>query len=319
MNELQVTKLRVEGIEDLRRVLDGADTASIPLSSRVPRGCLFRASTGDVSLSVGQWSADIRTRGCISTNRVSLGLKLDSESLHYSFRSGREVLPGDVYTLARGDDVDYRVSGRIWYAFISLEPELLLRQGGEDAQREERGFWEIRRWFCASPSMRTLIARSVQRVVQDVLRAPEPVTGPALRQLEADLVEPFLWAYLFDEGNAEDRHNLSGASMVRMAEDWADGRPPVNIQLSDLCRALRVPRRTLQRAFMETLGMGPARYLMLKRLAAARAVLRQSDRSPATVMEVARKHGFWELGQFERHYWRTFREKPALTVAGTLQ
>ena len=318
MNELQVTKLRVEGIEDLRRILDGADTASIPLSSRVPRGCLFRASTGDVTLSVGQWSADIRTRGCIGTNRVSLGLKLDSESLHYSFRSGREVLPGDIYTLARGDDVDHRVSGRIRYAFISLEPELLLRQGGEDAQREERGFWETRRWFCASPSMRTLIARSVQTVVQGVLQAP-PVTGPALRQLEADLVEPFLWGFMFDEGKGEERHSLSGASMVRLVEDWADGRPPASIQLPELCRALRVPRRTLQRAFMETLGMGPARYLTLKRLAAARAVLRESDRSPATVREVAREHGFWELGQFERHYWRTFRERPADTPASTLQ
>jgi AraC family ethanolamine operon transcriptional activator len=314
MNELQVTKLRVEGIEDLRRALDGADTASVPLSSRVPRGTLFRASAGAVSLSVGQWCADIRTRGCIATDRVSLGLKLDSESLHYSFRSHTEVLPGDIYTLARGDDVDYRVSGRIRYAFVSLAPELLLRQGAEDVAREERAFWEKRRWFCASPPMRTLIARSVQALVEGVLGASAPVTGPALRQLEAELVEPFLWGFAFHESHREERPALSGTAIVRRVEDWVDGRPPATIQLSELCRELHLSRRTLQRAFMETLGIGPARYLTLKRLAAVRAVLRESDVRSATVLDVARKHGFWELRQFEKHYRRTFRESPTDTL-----
>jgi AraC family ethanolamine operon transcriptional activator len=314
MSELQVTKLRVEGFEDLRRVLDGADTVSVPLSRRVPSGTLFRASTGAVSLSVGQWCADVRTRGCISTNRVSLGLKLDLESLHYSFRSHTEVLPGDIYTLARGDDVDHRVSGRIRYAFVSLDPELLLRQGAEDAAREERAFWEKRRWFHVSPPMRLLIARSVQTLVEGVLEASAPVTGGALRQLEADLIEPFLWGFVFHESHREERQALSGTAIVRRVEDWVDGRPPAMIQLSELCRELRLSRRTLQRAFMETLGIGPARYLTLKRLAAVRAVLRQSDVTSATVLDVARSHGFWELRQFEKHYRRTFRESPTDTL-----
>ena len=319
MHELQVTKLRVAGFDDLRRVLDGADTASVPLSTRAPRGTLVRVSAGDVSLSVGDWSADIRTRGCIGTDRVSLGLKLDTESLHYSFRSGAEVLPGDIYTLARGDDVDYRVSGRIRYAFVSLDPELLLRQGAEDALRQERAFWEARRWFCASPSMRALIARSVQSLIARVLRTAEPLTAPALRQLEADLVEPFLWGFVFDESRREERRGLSGTAIVRRVEDWADGRPPATIQLPDLCRELRLSRRTLQRAFRETLGMGPVRYLLLKRLAAARAALGESDRGATSVVEIAQRHGFWELGQFERHYRRTFRESPADTLTSRLQ
>ena len=319
MHELQVTKLRVEGLDDLRRVLDGADTASVPLSLRAPRGRVVRVSTGDVSLSVGDWSADIRTRGSIGGDRVSLGVKLDADSLHYSFRSGAEVLPGDIYTLARGDDVDYRVSGRIRYAFVSLDPQLLLRQGAEDALRRERPFWEVRRWFCASASMRALIAHSVQSLIGRVLRTDEPLTAPALRQLEGELVEPFLWGFVFDESQREERHALSGTAIVRMVEDWVDGRPPAAILLPDLCRELRLSRRTLQRAFRETLGMGPVRYLMLKRLAAVRAVLGRSERGATTVSEVAQRHGFWELRQFETHYRRTFRESPADTLINRLQ
>jgi len=320
MSQLQLATVRVESLEDLRRALDGADTRSVPLGSRVPRGSIVHAAAGDVLLTAGQWSADIRTRGSITANRISLGVKLDSDSTHFSFRSGKEVIPGDVYVLARGDDVDHRVSGSIRYAFVSLSPELLLSHAGEDAWRESAGFWEKRRWFCASPPIRSLIARSVQTLVMEVLNSDCEVTGQALRQLQVELIEPFLWAFMFDESKQHERHALSGAAIVRSVEDWVDGHSPETIQLADLCRALRLPRRTLQRAFTEVLGMGPARYLMLKRLTAVRAELRQSDPTAATVTDTALRYGFWELGRFAREYRRTFGESPSETLAkGTRQ
>ena len=320
MSQLQLATLRVESIEDLRRALDGADTRSIPLGSRVPKGSIVNAAAGDVLLTAGQWSADIRTRGSITAQRISLGVKLDSESTHFSFRSGREVFPGDVYVLARGDDVDHRVSGSIRYAFVSMRPELLLSHAAEDAWRESTGFWEKRRWFCASPPIRGLIARSIQTLVMEVLRSDVPVTGPALRQLQVELIEPFLWGFMFDESRRRERHTLSGTAIVRSVEDWVDGHSPETVQLADLCRALRLSRRTLQRAFTEVLGMGPARYLTLKRLTAVRAELRQSDPAAATVTEIALRYGFWELGRFARDYRRTFGESPSETLSkGTRQ
>lgn len=263
MSQLQLATLQVESLEDLRRAIDGADTRSVPLGSRVPRGNIVRAAAGDVLLTAAQWSADIRTRGSITAERIALGVKLDSDSTHFSFRSGREVSPGDVYVLVRGDDVDHRVSGSIRYAFVSLSPELLLSHVGEDAWRESVGFWEKRRWFCASPPIRAMIARSVETLVMEVLRSDCPVSGPALRQLQVDLIEPFLWGFMFDESQRYERHALSGAAIVRSIEDWVDGQPPETIQLADLCRALHLSRRTLQRAFTEVLGIGPARYLAL--------------------------------------------------------
>ncbi|HXW75613.1 MAG TPA: helix-turn-helix domain-containing protein [Steroidobacteraceae bacterium] len=315
MSQLQLATLRVESFEDLRRALDGADTRSVPLGSRVPRGSIVHAAAGDVLLTAGQWSADIRTRGSVTAERIALGVKLDSESRHFSFRSGREVFPGDVYVLVRGDDVDHRVSGSIRYAFVSMRPELLLNQAGEDAWRESAGFWEKRRWFCASPPIRGLIARSLQTLVMEVLRSDRLLTEPALRQLQVELIEPFLWGFMFDESRREERHTLSGAAIVRSVEDWVDGQSPEMIQLADLCRALRVSRRTLQRAFTEVLGMGPARYLALKRLAAVRAELRESDPAATTVTDTALRYGFWELGRFARDYRRTFGESPSETLS----
>jgi len=315
MSQVQLATLRVESIEDLRRALDGAYTRSVPLGSQAPSGTIVHASAGDVLLTAGQWSAHIRTRGTITADRIALGVKLDSDSTHFSFRSGREVSPGEVYVLARGDDVDHRVNGCLRYAFVSLSPELLLTHAGEDAWRESAGFWEKRRWFCASPAIRGLITRSIQTLVTDVLRLDGTMTTQALRQLQVELVEPFLWGFMFDERKREERHTLPGAAIVRSVEDWVDGRSPETIQLAELCGALRLSRRTLQRAFTEVLGIGPARYLTLKRLTAVRAELRQGDPAATTVTDTALRHGFWELGRFARDYRRTFGENPSATLA----
>ena len=314
MSPLHVAKVRVEGIEDLRRVLDDTNTVSVPLGSVVPHGTILHATAGNLVLSAGQWSADIRTRGSIDTRSIVLGTKLDPDSTHFSFRSGREVLPGEVYALVRGDDVDYRVTGKLRYAFIALSPDLLLQEGAEDSLKLEKAFWERRRWFSAPQSVRDSIVQSIQKIVTHVSRSDVSVAGQALRQMRSELVESFLRGVMLDERMANDHNVLSSATIVRKVEDWVDGQAPETIQIADLCRALHLPRRTLQRAFTETLGVGPARYLTLKRLTAVRSALRGSDPEAITVTNVALRYGFWELGRFATDYRRVFGERPSETL-----
>jgi AraC family ethanolamine operon transcriptional activator len=309
-----VAKVRVEGIEDLRRVLDDTDTVSVPLGSVVPHGTILHVSAGDLVLSAGQWSADIRTRGIIDTRSIVLGTKLGPDSTLFSFRSGREVMPGEVYALVRGDAVDYRVTGKFRYAFIALSPDSLLQQGAEDALRLDKAFWERCRWFRAPQGVRDSIVQSIQKIVTHVSRSDVSVAGQALRQLRSELVEAFLRGVMLDEHMSNDHNALSSATIVHKVEDWVDGQSPETIQIADLCRALHLPRRTLQRAFTETLGVGPARYLTLKRLTAVRSALRRSDPTSITVTDVALRHGFWELGRFATDYRRVFGERPSQTL-----
>ena len=106
----------------------------------------------------------------------------------------------------------------------------------------------------------------------------------------------------------------SSATIVRKVEDWVSERSPESVHISDLCQALYISRRTLQRAFTETLGMGPAHYLMLKRLSAVRSILRTADPDTTSVSKVAMDHGFWELGRFTLMYKRMFGENPSDTL-----
>jgi len=232
----------------------------------------------------------------------------------FSFRSSDYVLPGDVFRLARGDVSDYRLSGHMRFAFISLRPDLLSRHGAQEALQGDCSVWEHRQWFRAPYATRMLIARSVQRIVSQVLHLDWAVTGQALRQLQAELIEPLVWGITSGEARSSERYALSAATIVRKVEDWVDGQPPATIQIGDLCRALHLSRRTLHRAFAETLGMGPARYLTLKRLAAVRTELRKSDPVAIRVTDTATKYGFWELGRFAREYRQMFGEKPSETL-----
>jgi AraC-like DNA-binding protein len=315
MSQLQLARQRVDGVEDVRCLLDGPDILCVPLGSRVPRGMVMRASAGEVSLRAGYLDANIRTRVSVDSDLVSFSMKLDPDATLFSFRSGREVVPGEVFRLAHGDVNDYRLTGRMRFAVVSLSRELLLTYGGEDALRRDVPFWEQRQWFRAAPGIQALVNRSVERVVARVSKSDWPVSGPALQQLQFEMVEPFLWGIMFDEHTPAERQASSSAAIVRKIEAWVDGQSPASLQIADLCRALHLSRRTLQRAFTETLGIGPARYLMLKRLTAVRAELRRSDPAVIKVTDTAIKYGFWELGRFAQDYRRMFGERPSETLS----
>lgn len=315
MAQLEVTRQRIDGIEDMRRILGAPNIHCVPLGAGTPKGAIFQASIGDILLRTGQLSADIRTRSSVESDLLSFSMKLDSSGSLFSFRSGEQVLPGDLFRLTRGDVNDYRVSGHMRFAVISLRPDLLLKYGAQDALRGDRSVWERRQWFRASEATRALVARSVQRIAYQVLHLDWTVTGQALRQLRAELIEPLVWGIASGEPRSHERHALSAAAIVRKVEDWVDGRPPETIQIADLCGALNFSRRTLHRAFAESLGIGPARYLTLKRLAAVRTELRWSDPAEINVTQAAIKYGFWELGRFAREYRQIFGERPSETLS----
>ena len=64
----------------------------------------------------------------------------------------------------------------------------------------------------------------------------------------------------------------------------------------------------------EHLGMGPIRYLALRRMHLVRRALLRAISSTTTVTRIATDHGFWELGRFSVRYRTTFGETPSVTL-----
>jgi transcriptional regulator GlxA family with amidase domain len=89
------------------------------------------------------------------------------------------------------------------------------------------------------------------------------------------------------------------------------GRP---FYLTEICAALGVAERTLRASCEEHIGMGPIRYLTLRRMHLVRRALLHSDPSNATVTQIVTDYGFWELGRFSVAYRTLFGEPPSETL-----
>ena len=86
------------------------------------------------------------------------------------------------------------------------------------------------------------------------------------------------------------------------------------LYLGELCAAAGASARTLLACCQEHVGMGPIRYLRLRRMHLARRALRLADPAKATVTEIATSYGFWELGRFSVSYRALFGETPSASL-----
>ena len=90
----------------------------------------------------------------------------------------------------------------------------------------------------------------------------------------------------------------------------AGSRP---IYISELCETFKVRRRTLHRAFNAVMGIPPITFLRRMRLNAVHAALLMADPG-VKIADIARAHGFHELGRLAASYRRAFGELPSQTL-----
>jgi AraC-like DNA-binding protein len=102
--------------------------------------------------------------------------------------------------------------------------------------------------------------------------------------------------------------------IVSRFEEYLEAHPNMPLYLLEMCAAIGVTERTLRIACERHLGMGPIRYLALRRMNLARRALLRAVSSTTTVTRIATEHGFWELGRFAVSYKALFGETPSVTL-----
>jgi len=75
--------------------------------------------------------------------------------------------------------------------------------------------------------------------------------------------------------------------------EFLRAHPSRPLYLTEICAAIGVAERTLRLACAKHLGMGPIRYLTLRRMLLVRDTLLRAEASNTTVTRVALDHGFF--------------------------
>jgi len=228
--------------------------------------------------------------------------------------SGVELQPDNFVRFSKGQSYYQRSFGSACFAGISLPTEDMAAVGAAIAGSD---LTPPRDTLIVTPppSAMTKLQRLHAAAGRLAEEAPEIIANPdAARGLEQALVEAMVGCL----GNSESRedsvaqrqHELIMRRFRRVVEE----NPDQPLYIPELCKAIGVSDRTLRVCCQEQLGVGPKRYLLLRRLHLARQALRRVSPDTATVTEIATRYGFWHFGRFAGEYQSLFGEAPSVTL-----
>ena len=226
---------------------------------------------------------------------------------------GRVLALGEI--CADDNEVQHvRTGGRYRFGGISLLPQDFAASCkailGYEIDPEQRSQFirppaKLVEQFLALHDMVGNIARTAPELFDrsEVVRALEQqLIHSLVRCVTEGIVSPI------SNGNRRQR------VIVARFEEFLNANPNTPLFLAEVCAAICAGERTLRAACEEHIGMGPIRYLTLRRMHLVRRALAQSAPSAATVTQIATDHGFWELGRFSVTYRTMFGETPLLTL-----
>ena len=247
----------------------------------------------------------------IQPDRTIIGFHTEAgSSVRYC---GEQLLPGDVI-IHRASEARRQAETDVHAGTMSLPTDVLhiaieAIVGCDFMQRLAR---PIVRPNSALMSRLLKLHRVVGQLAHDT---PELIELPEVhRALEEKLIH--LMVSCLAEG--ADVEFTAGCrrqdAIITKFEEFLAAHPNRPLYLTDICAGIGVAERTLRGACEDHLGMGPVRYLTLRRMYLVRRALLAAEASETTVTRVVTDHGFWELGRFSVAYRTLFGEMPSETL-----
>ena len=289
-----------------------ADVEILPTTKEDFRAEITQIDANRLWVQTFQASAPTIFTVACKSDRRSIGFLTESTASTLQ-HCGQEVLPGDI--IVNRPDVVHRRSGPDFeYGTLSLPAGELdnVVEAITGCKFPERSEQRVIRPRPQLMSRLLKLHRAIGQLAHDiseVLELPE-----VLRALENELIHVMVRC-LADGGGIESttrgrRHN----AIVAQFEEFLAANPDRPLYLTEICAALGVAERTLRASCEEHLGMGPIRFLTLRRMHLAHRALLQANPSESTVTRIVTNQGFWELGRFSVTYRALFGEAPSQTL-----
>jgi len=229
-----------------------------------------------------------------------------------SVNNGFEVKPGEMVVTCLGGEYHARTPPQKHWGSLSLTADDLAAFSRTLVGRDLKAPPETRVMRPEPAAMSRLL--SLHNAVDGLATTtPEILAHPEVaKAIEQELARALI-ACLSGTASTESRQPLRGIVMQRF-EQMIEVHRNKPLYLTDVCAALGVSGRTLRWYCQELLGMGPQRYLWLRRMHLVRRALTLADPAKTDVTTIANDHGFAELGRFAVTYRQMFGEVPPMTL-----
>jgi AraC-like DNA-binding protein len=228
--------------------------------------------------------------------------------------AGVRLRPGDIVFHGLGDQMYQRTTGPGRWGVIALAPASLVAYGQVLAECDlvPPPAGEIIRPSLSAAGRLRHLHRLACRLAET---KPDSVAHPEVaKALDQDLIHALVICLATGDVLADTPPHRRHTGIMTQFEELLAANLDSPVPMPRLCRALGVSTRSLQLCCAEFLGMGANRYSRLRRMHAAHSALRRAGPEIRSVAEVARRHGFSELGRFAVNYRSLFGESPSDTV-----
>jgi len=166
-----------------------------------------------------------------------------------------------------------------------------------------------------SPALMSRLLKLHKAVCQVAHDTPEILELPEVRRaLEEQLIHLVIKCLAEGVGVETTTAGRRRDAIIARFEDFLAEHPDRPLHLSEICAGIGVAERTLRASCEEHLGMGPIRFLTLRRMHLARRALVHAEPTETTVTRIVTDHGFWQLGRFSVAYRALFGESPSDTL-----
>jgi AraC-like DNA-binding protein len=272
---------------------------------------LTQIDLGRLWMQYGCESLPRVSHAVVSSERVSIMFLADTDQAAVHF-SGKEVSTAAIVVNGAATTHHLRTSGPCRWATVSLPPNEWAAITGP----VDRGLTAGSLASFVQPNRESMARLAeLHRAIRQLAVAANTFSHPeVIRSLEQELMQATMQCSA-GQGQTETRprrHHHS--AIVKRFEDLLAANCNKSLYLAEICAAVGASESTLRICCETHLGMGPTRYLWLRRMQLARRALTLADPAMTTVTQVAISHGFWELGRFAVSYRSLFGESPSTSL-----
>ena len=229
------------------------------------------------------------------------------------FWNGQEIRAGELVTLGPGETAHVRTSGAIHWCAVRLAYDEFTRLSRALVGTPIDVPRELCRWRSSSSTTRQLSGLH-QFAIKVAQGRQAPSTVEAAHGLEQQVVQAVTECLATGSKRSPIAASLQQRDLMLRLEALVTDHLTTNMEVETLSAALGVSERLLRQRCSDMLGMGPHRYLRLRRMHAARLALRQMPTGRIRIAEVAQRFGFHNPGRFAGAYTSLFGEPPSATL-----